>query len=82
VSVNFKPLSGQVDASGGITFRAKNAGNYYIVRANALENNFNLYVFDNWRRQLLTSATVTRPELHQLRVVAKGSHIQAYLNGE
>jgi len=85
ISVNFKPISGEVDASGGIVFRAKNAGNYYVVRANALEHGLNLYVFNNWRRQLLASANVTRPELnkfHTLRVVAKGNHIQAYLNGE
>lgn len=40
VSVNFKPLFCQVDASGGIIFRVKSAGNYYVVRADFLENRF------------------------------------------
>ena len=36
VSVRFKPISGQIDASGGIVFRFLD-GRYYVVRANALE---------------------------------------------
>ena len=42
VSVRFKPISGNVDASGGIVFRFS-PGHYYIVRANVLENNVVLY---------------------------------------
>ena len=63
----------------------KNAGNYYIVRANALEDNFRLYTFINGRRSQIASASVDLPALnkvHQMRVVAKGDHIQAYLNGK
>jgi hypothetical protein len=82
VSVRFKPISGGEDASGGIVFRFSE-GKYYVVRANALENNFRLYYYDNGRRQLAT-ATVQPPALgqwHTLRIVAVGDHIQAYLNG-
>ena len=82
VSVRFKPISGREDASGGIVFRFSE-GKYYVVRANALENNFRLYYYDNGRYQLAT-ATVQPPALgqwHTLRVVAVGDHIQAYLNG-
>src|SRR5262249_31192548 len=43
VTVRFRPVSGQEDASGGIIFRAKDGQNYLLVRANALENNFRLY---------------------------------------
>ena len=83
VSVRFKPISGREDASGGIVFRFSE-GKYYVVRANALENNFRLYYYDNGRRQLAT-ATVQPPALgqwHTLRVVAVGDHIQAYLDGQ
>jgi hypothetical protein len=83
VSVRFKPISGQEDASGGIVFRFSE-GRYYVVRANALENNFRLYYYDRARRQLAT-ATVQPPALgqwHTLRMVAVGDHIQAYLNGQ
>ena len=83
VSVRFMPISGQVDASGGIVFRFSE-GKYYVVRANALENNFRLYYYDNGRRQLAT-ATVQPPALgqwHTLQVVAVADHIRAYLNGK
>ena len=85
VSVDFKPISGHIDASGGIIFRAADKDNYYIVRANSLENNFRLYTFKDGRRSQIASATVNEPEIrkfHSMRVVAKGNHIQAYLNGK
>jgi hypothetical protein len=82
VSMKFKPISGREDASGGIVFRFVD-GKYYIVRANALEDNFRLYAYDRDRRQLAT-ANVKAPALgywHTVRVVAVGDHIQAWLNG-
>jgi hypothetical protein len=82
VSVQFKPMAGREDASGGIVFRFAE-GHYYVVRANALENNFRLYYYDRGRHQLATSS-VKPPALgqwHTIRVVAVGEHIQAYLNG-
>ena len=84
VSVDFKALSGRIDASGGIVFRAQDKDNYYIVRANSLEDNFRLYTFKNGRRSQIASARVEPPALaafHTIRVVAVGDHIQAYLNG-
>src|SRR5438309_3724669 len=82
VSTKFKPLSGRQDASGGIVFRF-NDGKYYVVRANALEDNFRLYYYDRGRRQLAT-ARVKAPALgqwHTVRVVAIGDRIQAWLDG-
>jgi len=83
VSVRFKPISGREDASGGIVFRFSK-GRYYVVRANALEDNFRFYYYDRGRRRLAT-ARVQPPALgqwHTIRVVAVGNHIQAYLNGQ
>ena len=83
VSVSVKTISGREDASGGIVFRFAD-GRYYVVRANALENNFRLYYYDRGRRQL-ASATVEPPALgqwHTVRVVAVGDRMQAYLNGK
>ena len=82
VSVKFKPISGRQDASGGIVFRFAD-GKYYVVRANALEDNFRLYYYDRGRRQL-ASASVKRPALgqwHTVRVVAVGDRIHAWLDG-
>jgi hypothetical protein len=83
VSVRFRPVSGKEDASGGIIVRARDARNYLLARANALENNFRLYTIVNGRRSTIASARVTEPKLgawHTLRVVATGPRIQAYLN--
>lgn len=83
VSMKFKPISGQEDASGGIVFRF-NDGKYYVVRANALEGNFRLYSYDRGRREL-ASASVKAPALgqwHTVRVVAVGDHMQAWLDGK
>ena len=82
VSMQFKPISGREDASGGIVFRFAE-GKYYVVRANALEDNFRLYSYDRDRRQLAT-ASVKAPTLgqwHTVRVVTVGDHIQAWLDG-
>jgi hypothetical protein len=82
VSVTFKPMSGREDASGGVVFRFAD-GRYYVVRANALEDNVRLYAYDRGRRQL-ASTRVTPPALgqwHTIRVVAVGDRIQAYLDG-
>src|SRR5262245_58887054 len=38
VEVKFKPISGKEDQAGGLIWRAKDSNNYYIARANALEN--------------------------------------------
>ncbi len=82
VSMKFKPMSGRQDASGGIVFRF-NDGKYYVVRANALEDNFRLYTYDRSRRQIAT--TRVRPpalgQWHAVRVVAVGDHVQAWLDG-
>ena len=75
--------SGREDASGGIVFRFAD-GKYYVVRANALEDNFRLYTYDRGRRQI-ASASVKAPALgqwHAVRVVAVGDHIQAWLDGK
>src|SRR5437899_13104605 len=62
-SVKFKPISGREDASGGIVVRF-GGGRYYVVRANALENNLRLYHYERRRRQLAT-ANVKAPALGQ-----------------
>lgn len=84
VSVRFRPLSGETDASGGIVFRARDGGNYYLARANSLEDNFRLYTVVDGRRRQIAGTTIHAPSLgewHVLRVTAVGSRIQAYLDG-
>jgi hypothetical protein len=81
VSVRFKPISGREDASGGIVFRFTD-GRYYVVRANALEDNFNLYYYDRGRHQI-AGTRVKAPALdqwHQLRVAVVGDRVQGWLD--
>jgi len=83
VSARFKPISGREDASGGIVFRFSE-GRYYVIRANALEDNFNFYYYDRSRRQI-AGANVKAPALgqwHKLRITAAGDHIQGWLNDQ
>src|SRR5215470_14249870 len=83
VTVRFRPISGKEDASGGIIFRAQDGRNYFLVRANALENNFRLYTIVNGKRSTIASARVTEPTLgawHTIRVVATGPKIRASLD--
>ncbi len=83
VAVRFRPISGKEDASGGIIFRAPDGRNYLLARANALENNFRLYTMIDGQRRVIASAKVTEPKLgewHTIRVVAKGTKVQAYLD--
>jgi hypothetical protein len=82
VTVRVQPIAGREDASGGIVVRFAD-GKYYVIRANALEDNFRLYYNDRGRRQLAT-ATVAPPALgrwHTLRVVALGDRLQGWLDG-
>jgi Domain of Unknown Function (DUF1080) len=47
ISVAFRPVGGIVDQAAGIVWRYQDPNNYYIVRANALENNVVLYKVEN-----------------------------------
>jgi hypothetical protein len=50
IAVKFKPISGRVDQAAGLVWRYRDENNYYIVRANALEDNVVLYKVENGRR--------------------------------
>jgi hypothetical protein len=50
LSVKFRALRGSVDQAAGLVWRYRDANNYYIVRANALEDNVVLYKVENGRR--------------------------------
>jgi hypothetical protein len=83
ISVRFKPISGAEDASAGIVFRFAE-GRYYVVRANALEDNFRLYYYDRGRH-MLTTAAVKPPALsqwHTLQISAKRNRLQGWLNDQ
>ena len=76
VTVRFKAVSGQVDRAGGIAVRLVDADNYYVVRANAIEDNVNFYrVVKGTRTQIKgTSTTVSSNVWHTLGIQAEGDH--------
>jgi hypothetical protein len=83
VSSRFKAVSGKVDQAGGLVVRYQNKDNYYVVRANALENNVRLYrVIDGNRTQFAgADVKVSSGEWHDLTLVVKGSHFNVVYEG-
>ena len=84
VEVKFKPLSGREDQAGGLVWRWKDGDNYYVARANALENNVSLYYTANGRRNTLkyVDAPVPGNVWHALRVEFSGKKIRVILDGK
>ena len=84
VEVKFKPISGQEDQAAGIVWRTKDANNYYVARANALENNVRIYHTVNGRRRQFDSANVkVKPgQWHTLRVEFSGPNFVVFLDGK
>ena len=84
VEVKFKPLAGRQDQAGGLVWRWKDGDNYYVARANALENNVSLYYTENGRRITLkyVDAPVPANTWHTLAVDFSGARIRVVLNGK
>src|SRR3954470_18156444 len=92
VETKFKAVAGSEDRAAGVVWRARDANNYYVVRANALEDNFVLYKTVDGRRSPLdivgrkagygVSVPVPANTWHSLRVDFKGSRFAASFNGK
>jgi len=84
LSVVGKPVSKKVDQGCGLVFRLKDPDNYYIARANALEDNVRLYhVVKGSRRQFAGwNGKVSSGSWHELAVEAVGDHFQVFYDGK
>ena len=84
VEVKFKALGGREDQAGGVVWRWKDGDNYYVARANALENNVSLYYTENGRRRTIqyVDAPVAGNVWHVLRAEFQGTKIRVLLNGK
>jgi hypothetical protein len=82
LSVSCKPISGKVDQGCGLVWRYKDANNYYLTRANALEDNVRLYsVKDGQRRQFASwSGKIASNVWHKLAVEARGDRFVVSLD--
>ena len=84
LAVSFTPISGKIDQAAGLIFRVKDANNYYVARANALENNVNLYhVTKGIRRQIAgVEVPVLTGKTQQLGVRIVDDAINVSLDGQ
>ena len=84
VEVKFKPVSGKEDQAGGLIWRARDSNNYYVARANALEDNVTIYDTVNGRRTERKRAAmkVAPNQWHTLRIDFQGSHFTVTFDGK
>lgn len=84
ISVKFKAVNGKTDQGGGPIWRYIDNNNYYVVRANPLENNFRVYKVVNGYRIELSSSNVdmVSNRWYTIKAVMKKNKIQCYFNGE
>ena len=82
VSVTFKPVSGTVDQAAGLVSRYRDRNNYYIVRANALEDNVRLYKVEGGKRRQFAGVNVHVPanQWQTLTLEVRGAHFRVFLN--
>lgn len=75
VEVKFKPVAGIEDQAGGVIWRAQDGDNYYVARANALEDNVTIYHTIKGRRVAFKNVDrkVASGVWHTLRVDFSGS---------
>jgi 3-keto-disaccharide hydrolase len=93
LSVRCKAISGKVDQGAGLVWRYRDPNNYYLVRANALEDNVVLYKVDNGRRTAIAPRG-TKPGTYgvkhkvptrtwnTLKVTFSGPAFTVFFNGE
>ena len=83
MQARFKPVAGKIDQAGGVVVRLADPDNYYVARANALENNVRFYRVVAGRRQQLGTANirVTSNEWHVLAVRAEGDRYTVSYDG-
>ena len=83
VEVKFKPIAGKEDQAGGLIWRFKDGDNYYIARANALEDNVTIYHTLNGSRSSFKShnTKVSTNEWHTLRVDFSGDKFKVSFDG-
>jgi hypothetical protein len=83
VQVKFKPVSGKEDQAGGVIWRCKDKDNYYISRANALEDNVTIYHTVNGKRseKMRINTKVSSGQWHTLRVDFKDSYFVVSFDG-
>jgi hypothetical protein len=84
VQVKFKPVSGKEDQAGGVIWRCQDADNYYIARANALEDNVTIYHTIKGQRVSFKNidTKVAAGVWHTLRAEFRGNKFAVIFDGK
>ena len=84
LKTRFKAISGSEDRAAGLIVRIQDKGNYSILRANALEDNVNLYLYVDGRRSGLKDgrAKVPAGQWQDLRLEVRGDSLRGFLNDQ
>jgi hypothetical protein len=84
LSVKCKPISGKVDQACGLVLRYRDAKNYYVTRANALEGNVRFYYVKDGKRQQLASwsGKVAANKWHDYKIEAKADRFIVTFDGK
>jgi hypothetical protein len=82
LSVSFLPIEGKADMGGGLIWRATDDRNYYLARANPLEQNIRIYRVVKGVRQMLKNFDhiIDVRQWHTLRVMTNGCHVQVFFD--
>jgi hypothetical protein len=84
ISVRIKPVSGTEDQSGGLVWRYRDEKNYYVVRADALDNTIAAFKVVNGKRIALLPRSLKHEIPSQswsiLKVSARGARFAIYVN--
>jgi pyruvate,water dikinase len=84
IRAEIKATGGHIDRAGGIAFGIRNAGNYFVIRINALEDNVILFEYKERKRYQRVSVTETieSQKWYGLSVEIRGKDIKGYLDGK
>ncbi len=84
LDVRCKQVSGKTDEACGLVFRYQDENNYYVTRANALEDNVRLYHVVNGRRRQFAGwdGKVAAQTWHSLAIEARGDRFQVFFDGK
>ncbi len=83
LTLKFKGVEGDEDQGGGPVWRFQDATNYYVARANPLENNYRVYKVIDGNRIMLKSIDieVNTGQWYDIKIIMKGNNIECHLDG-
>jgi pyruvate,water dikinase len=82
--VRARVAAGKIDQVAGLAFAIRDVGNYFVLRINALEDNFALFEYVNGKRflRVKVAAAITLGEWYEISVSVQDHTLKGYLDGE